>query len=619
MAQSINIGIIFNANNRTGNVLSSINGQVNRLESRVQNFNSKVNSLFSIGNMMGVGAGLGFLKLGADMEQTNVAFKVMLGSADEATKVLNKLNNFSNVTPFQNKEVIQAGRNLIAFGIEADKVESVMQRVGDVASGVKMPFTELSEIYGKIKVGNTAYNEDLNQLAGRGIPIFTELAKVMKVPEDQIKKLSSEGKITFREIDQAFINMTSAGGKYAGMMDEMSKTGAGAWSTAVGKLTDGVTKLSVSIMPVMTDMLTGVIPIIDKVNELTQAHPELFKNILMVGGGLMGLNVAGKVFGVIQAGALVASSGILQPIAGISKIMKVTHLLNMSLAAGKMETYSALIQRYGMAGRIAAGGIWLKNQAVTFGTFIGKLFNAETRKATLLQLWNGMVSKAQAAWTWALSVAQKVAAGATWLWNRALSASKFSLTGVIASTWAWTAALLANPITWIVAAILALVAGIALAWKHFDWFRGGIVGAWEAVKKFGQILWESIINPIKLMIAGVGKLIDAFGLLKKGEWKAAGATLKSGFGDIGKGMVQSTPVGVAMNVVKRSDEMGEAWNTGYQRGKDIDTSNFLSFGNMFNRGQEQPVSANDMQVPVINMTPTWLPETTNFNQPNIKL
>ena len=543
MAKTISIDILFNAINRAGNTFSSINGQVNKLENRVQNFNSKVSNLFSISSMVGVGAGIGFLKLGADMEQNNVAFKVMMGSAEKATDVLGKLNKFANITPFSNKEVIQSGRNLIAFGIEANNLESTMQRVGDVASGVRMPFTELAEIYGKIKVGNTAYNEDLNQLAGRGIPIFTELAKVMKVPENQIKKLSSEGKITFKEIDQAFVNMTSKGGKYAGMMEEMSKTGAGSWSTALGKMTDGVTKLSVSVMPVMTNILNGVIPIIDKVTALTLAHPELMKNILLVGGGLMGLNIAGKVFGVMRAGALVASSGILQPIAGIGKLIKATSLMNSALAAGKLGTYSNLIARYGMAGKIAAGGIWLKNAALT-------------------------------------------------VWNKITGFSMASFSGLIAKTWAWTAALFANPITWVVAGVVGLVAVLALAWKHFDGFRGGVVGAWEGLKVFGSILIDSVLNPLKQLLSGIGKIGSAISLLFKKKWSEAAKMAFDGIGDIGGAALKMNPIYTVSQVINRRDEIANAATSGYQKGKAIDTSNFLNFSGA--KKSEKPFSATDL-------------------------
>ncbi len=320
--------------------------------------------------------------------------------------------------------------------------------------------------------------------------------------------------------------------------------------------------------------------------------------------------------------------GIAGAFSATARFSRAFGLLNMAIKAGNISAFSGIVARYGTAGKVAATATWMWNRALGAATWAGRLFNAETRTAMLLQLRQATASKIQAAWTWIAGKAQLVASGITALWgkrmivtgaiqawwSRGIALSGLTLKGlrgafigVIAQTWAWTAALWANPITWIIAAIIALVAGIALAWKHFDWFRGGIIGAWEAIKKFGQILWESIINPIKMIIGGVGKLIDAFKLFKKGDMAGAREALKGGLGDIGKGMVQSTPIGVAMNVVKRRDEIGQAWNSGYEKGKAIDTSNFLDFGSMFNRGQEQTVQPANLQVPDIDLNNMQMP------------
>lgn len=173
---------------------------------------------------------------GSTAEQTRVSFETMLGSADKAKAVLADLNQFANVTPFTNDEVVSSGQKLLAFGVQIKDLLPTMRNIGDVAAGLNIPFSELSEIYGKIKVQQTAYSEDLNQLAGRGIPIFTELADVMGVPSTAVKKLASEGKITFTEIEKAFQNLTKEGGKFYNLMAKQSETFGGKVSTLKGKL-----------------------------------------------------------------------------------------------------------------------------------------------------------------------------------------------------------------------------------------------------------------------------------------------------------------------------------------------------------------------------------------------
>ena len=61
--------------------------------------------------------------------------------------------------------------------------------------------------------------------------------------------------------------------------------------------------------------------------------------------------------------------------------------------------------------------------------------------------------------------------------------------GLIASTWAWTAALLANPITWVV---VAVIGAVALIYKYWEPISGFFVKLWDAVKVGAGAAWEWI-------------------------------------------------------------------------------------------------------------------------------
>ena len=53
---------------------------------------------------------------------------------------------------------------------------------------------------------------------------------------------------------------------------------------------------------------------------------------------------------------------------------------------------------------------------------------------------------------------------------------------VTAAMWLFNAAMAANPISLVVIAIAALVAGILILWNNVDWFRNGILAMWDAIK-----------------------------------------------------------------------------------------------------------------------------------------
>lgn len=73
-----------------------------------------------------------------------------------------------------------------------------------------------------------------------------------------------------------------------------------------------------------------------------------------------------------------------------------------------------------------------------------------------------------------------------------------------AAQWLWNAALSANPIGIVVIAIAALVAGIIWAWNNVDWFREGVIAAWEWIKN----AWATGTAAVTGWISDVGSNIS---------------------------------------------------------------------------------------------------------------
>lgn len=179
-----------------------------------------------------VGAGLkNAVSAAMDDEVMNVRMNVIVGDDSKAQQLIGSLKALGARTPLEFKDLAEAGSLLVAFGEDAANVPAVLTRIGDVAQGVGAPLREIAEIYGKARVQNQLFAEDINQLTGRGIPVIQEFARILGRSESEIKKLASEGKITFPLLEAAFKKLTGDGGKFAGMMDEMSRTGMGKWST----------------------------------------------------------------------------------------------------------------------------------------------------------------------------------------------------------------------------------------------------------------------------------------------------------------------------------------------------------------------------------------------------
>lgn len=184
----------------------------------------------------------------ADMESTSAAFETLIGNTELARDTIKQIQDLGASTPFQFPELADAGRKLLAFGTSAQDVRDTLARVGDIASGIQQPIGEIAEIYGKAKVQGRLFAEDINQLTGRGIPIIQELAKQFGVADDQVKQLVTDGKVTFDNLEQAFIDMTSEGGKFNGMMEKQSQTFNGLVSTLQDNVTVVLTRIGAKII-----------------------------------------------------------------------------------------------------------------------------------------------------------------------------------------------------------------------------------------------------------------------------------------------------------------------------------------------------------------------------------
>jgi tape measure domain-containing protein len=289
---------------------------LNRAQARLRSFAGAVGvvgrTLTQIGAIGGTplaGIGIWALRSAARVEQLEVAFATMLGSAEKAKSVLADLEKFAVETPLSSDEIIQAARSLLAFGIEADNLVPTLRQIGDVSSGVGTPLTELAEIYGKAAVQGRLFAEDVNQLTGRGIPIIGELAKQFGVAESEVRGLVEQGKVGFPELRAAFETMTSAGGRFHRMMAAQAKTLSGLWSTlsdAFGVLGKVIGQELLPVAKRVTGVLLGLM---DGIVSLVKNNQDLVRSIVIgaavIGAGataVLGLGIGLQVAGFALAG-----------------------------------------------------------------------------------------------------------------------------------------------------------------------------------------------------------------------------------------------------------------------------------------------------------------------------
>lgn len=189
-------------------------------------------------------------------QQLEIAFSTMLKSKEKADKLMSELVDIAAKTPFDLQGVASSAKQMLAYGSSAESVGDELVMLGNVAAGVGSQLSEIAYLYGTLRTQGRAYATDIRQFAGRGIPIYEELAKVLGVTKDEVSGLVTAGKVGFKEVEQAFKNMTSESGIYYNLMQEQSKSLTGqlsnlgdAWDTMlneIGKDTQGIASSGIS-------------------------------------------------------------------------------------------------------------------------------------------------------------------------------------------------------------------------------------------------------------------------------------------------------------------------------------------------------------------------------------
>lgn len=83
--------------------------------------------------------------------------------------------------------------------------------------------------------------------------------------------------------------------------------------------------------------------------------------------------------------------------------------------------------------------------------------------------------------------------------------AKGALTPLIGSVWSFTAALLANPVTWIVIGIVALIAAIVLLYNKCEWFRNAV----DAIFSFFKEGLGTILGAAQAVFNGIGNVVSS--------------------------------------------------------------------------------------------------------------
>ena len=178
-------------------------------------------------------------------ENAERGLEVVLGTRQAAEDLMQRALRFARITPFEPRPIMELFTRLAMFGFKADEVERLAAALGDVAAlrGFDPDVFRLGALaISQVVASGRLMGQELIQLANLGVSkaaIYQELARVYGTTTDRIRQMQEQGLIPARvalfAIVEAIRRTVSGGAAVGSLMQRLSTTLSGLWSTVRGR------------------------------------------------------------------------------------------------------------------------------------------------------------------------------------------------------------------------------------------------------------------------------------------------------------------------------------------------------------------------------------------------
>ncbi|NMV51609.1 tape measure protein [Lactobacillus reuteri] len=490
--------------------------------------------IYAIGNGLKMAAGAG-MEFDTEQQKMLATWKTLTGSAGSAKGMVDTINDLSIKTGQATdtiNELEQGFYHLHSSKSEADQMTTAMLNMGDAVglSGQQLTQVEQDMVHG-LATGKVTQGE-LNQI-GMYFPMIDEqMAKHFHTTVAGMRKMATAGKITGKDLEEVFEKMGNSG-KYKHAVDNMMQTTWGSMRTIksmvprlVGSMEQGLFKAKNPLVSAIAKWTT---------DPATKKGFENFgKGISDVFAGLGSIivNLVKPFEGfnrIVGAVLKQFASGVWIGMKASFETMGVAVKFISDMLSGLFGWVGKLIGYIGKITGLSNAFKGTENVIKGFGSAVGAVLGPIVALRGAIAAYNTVIYAYTAA-TKIASAASKLFAGA----NGLLDAS-----------------LLANPITWIVAGVIALGVAFYEAYKHIKPFRDIVNKTGQAIKKFftGKLGWEKAITK---EFSNVGKDIRKFANSIPKFFKNVGKVLGKLFKGFGKLLLYSLalPVGAAVIITR---------------------------------------------------------------------
>lgn len=175
--------------------------------------------------------GAGVLKaLGSEMirvrgefQSMQTAIETMVGK-DMAGQLIPQIKELAKVSPLTMSDMVGAEKMMLGFNIQAEDTIKYLKAISDISMGESTKFNSLTLAFSQMSAAGKLMGQDLNQMINAGFNPLQIISEKTGKSIATLKDEMSKGAISAEMVQQAFIDATSAGGKFYNMSENASKT-----------------------------------------------------------------------------------------------------------------------------------------------------------------------------------------------------------------------------------------------------------------------------------------------------------------------------------------------------------------------------------------------------------
>lgn len=260
----------------------TLSQRLNGLNTQVRSLSSSFGSTLATGVRrvgLAVGAltaavGIFGIKASSQFQTSRIAFEALLGSAEKGNALFAELVAFNKKTPFELGDLAGSTQLLLRYGVEADKVVSVIKGISDAAALTLNPSENLqraSLAIGQIVSAGRVMGQDARQLTEAGITVYKFFAQQLGITQAEARKLGEAGELSADMLIEGLMRGDKALGIVAGGAEKLNKTLLGQFSNlkdaiaqtfddTAGELNQSLTSAMPGIITAVTDVLRLVGP-----------------------------------------------------------------------------------------------------------------------------------------------------------------------------------------------------------------------------------------------------------------------------------------------------------------------------------------------------------------------